>query len=465
VTTADIYVVGCERATIEDTNSLSGVSRMNEKKYDIFISYRHDDMALVKLIYDELKGLGYSIFCDWQLRSGKFPEALADAIKNSIDFLLIVTVNTFAPERITKEDDWVRKEIRLALENQIHIVPVFWRNKFPEDLPDDIYDSCYYNGFDIHDINNLKPDIQEIHLSFLESTPRQANTLLSGSGYAPIQKGEFERLMIQSENSKETDDEALKYALSDFAAGQSLNVLDVGCAYGFVGQSRFADMKYKHVVGIDKNEECIICAKNNFADSKFSYHIIDVCSEDFSDKLADTMKELGIERFDLIFFAFVIHHLAVDSIPAVLRSIRKCMSTNGVILIRSSDDGSKLACNDDGLLEKIIELSKKSRSGADRFSGRKLYGYLLNAGFDQIKIMSFMRSTLDFDVDHRQNLFDESFAYRARTFERYLAKYPDDKEYHKNYNEMKMLLKAFENKFFEKNFWYCEYDYVGIAKK
>ena len=30
---------------------------------------------------------------------------------------------------------------------------------------------------------------------------------------------------------------------------------------------------------------------------------------------------------------------------------------------------------------------------------------------------------------------------------------------------MKELLEEFENHFFEVDFWYCEYDYVGIAKK
>jgi 2-polyprenyl-3-methyl-5-hydroxy-6-metoxy-1,4-benzoquinol methylase len=307
--------------------------------------------------------------------------------------------------------------------------------------------------------------LQKIHKQFLKSVPEQSNVFTRGSGYTPIAKGELQRLKIQSENSKDSDNNALKYALAEFDASQNLNVLDVGCAYGFVGQSRFADERYEHIVGFDKNEECIIYAQSNFANDRFSYYHLDMCGEDFSERLEKIKAEKDIASFDLIFIAFVIHHLASDSVSGILRILRKHMSRNGIIIIKSSDDGSKLACNDEGLLEAIITLLKKSKRVSDRFSGRKLYGYLSNAGFDQIKILSFMRSTLDFDFDYRHDLFDESFAYRISYFERDLAEYPDDRECQKNYHEMKKLLKEFENKFFEKNFWYCEYDYVGIAKK
>ena len=285
-----------------------------------------------------------------------------------------------------------------------------------------------------------------------------------GSLYTPFSERELQRLKIQSENSKSSDEDAFKIALSDFKKEQPLNVLDVGCAYGFVGHSRFNSDRFLNIVGIDKNTECINYAKEKFGNDRFSYYTVDLAG-DFSKDLNEIKLEKNIDSFDVVFIALVLHHLGDGIVPEVLRNLRKYMSNNGVIILRSLDDGSKLAYNDDGLLDKIIKLNLKSKGVSDRFNGRKLFGYLHNAGFRDIKIKSYMKDTAYFDSDQIQFLFEESFSYRINTFERNFKNDPNNKEIENNLYEMRNLLKKFESKFHEKDFWYCEYDYVGIAKK
>ena len=287
---------------------------------------------------------------------------------------------------------------------------------------------------------------------------------LRGSIYSPVNKKELQRLEIQSEHSKNTDEESIKIALSDFKKEQPLNVLDVGCAYGFVGHNRFDSDRFINVVGIDKNAECINYAKDKFENDKFSYYQIDL-TNNFSKDLNEIKHKKNIDGFDIVFIALVLHHLDDDTVYKILRIIREHMSSNGVIILRSSDDGSKLAYNDDGLLKKIINLTLKGKGVSDRFNGHKLYGYLFNADFKDIKIKSYMRDTTCFAFDQRRLLFKDSFSYRINYFQQNLESDPNNKEVENNFYEMQELLEKFENKFHKKDFWYCEYDYVGIAKK
>jgi len=429
----------------------------------IFISYKRKDVTFVKGVYDELLKLGYSIFWDRQLRGGQFPLALENEIKSSTDFVLIVTENTFMPSE-NADENWVVREIRIALENNINIVPVFYKTAFPNDLPEDIAAVGSYNGTMVYDFIRLGESIYDIHQNFLKSRPGQSESIESRNNYKSASESELQRLKIQAKGAYEVDNDAISFALADFPADKPLNVLDAGCAYGFVGQLHFNDDRFANVVGIDKEAGCIDYANEEFGNSKFSYHEIDLVNE-LSEGLEAIKHEKGIAGFDLVFVALVMHHLKDEDVPKMLRTIRKHMSENGVIIIRTIDDGSHIADGDDGIVDRIIYLSGSVKGGSDRYNGRKIYRFLLNAGLRDIKMKSYMKDTTSFDADSRQLLFDERFSYRIHNFKRNLDERPDDKEHQNNYHEMKELLKKLEDKIHEKSFWYCEYDYVGIAKK
>jgi len=282
-------------------------------------------------------------------------------------------------------------------------------------------------------------------------------------GYTPTHECEYFRLAIQSEISKSADAVALKTALSDLQKKKNLNVLDVGCAYGHVGQSRFKSKNYTNVVGIDKDADCIKHANEKFKNRKFSYYQVDL-NLNFHSEIEKIKKEKNISKFDIVFIALVLQHLGDTVALKALSGIRNHMSNKGIIIVRSPDDGSKLAYNDDGLLEKIIKHTLKVEDESDRFNGRKIYSYLLNAGFNDIKIKSFMRDISTLNMNQRRLFFESSYSYRIQRFERQIKNNPMNEDFKKDYQEMKKLLDLFKNKFQENDFWYCEYDYIGIAK-
>lgn len=112
---------------------------------DIFISYRREGGATTaRLICKALEDKNFRCFFDSEsLSFGSFADSIKDNLRNSRNFILILTPG--ALDRCNSTDDWVRQEIALALElykaKQIkRIIPIFTNGVtgFPTGLPADI---------------------------------------------------------------------------------------------------------------------------------------------------------------------------------------------------------------------------------------------------------------------------------------------------------------------------------------
>jgi len=91
----------------------------------IFISYRRKTGSyLAELISQSLRSRGYKVFVDiHELKSGPFDQELKKQIKNSNDFLLLITEELFL-SRINNQEDWVLQEIIEAYNTEKNIIPI-----------------------------------------------------------------------------------------------------------------------------------------------------------------------------------------------------------------------------------------------------------------------------------------------------------------------------------------------------
>lgn len=86
------------------------------KIYDVFISYRRrDGMVLAYSVYQELLAKGLRPFLDKEkMEDGRyFNQQIVKNLKQSPNYILIATPDVF---QFRGEDDWVKKEIQLALQ-------------------------------------------------------------------------------------------------------------------------------------------------------------------------------------------------------------------------------------------------------------------------------------------------------------------------------------------------------------
>lgn len=433
---------------------------------DVFISYRRKDGAYPTMfLYHDLIEAGYSVFYDVaNIRNGNFPKLIENNIISCTDFLLVVTKSTFS-DKIFDKDDWVHKEIKLAIKLNKNIVPIFVGDAIiPDNLPKDILKVREYNGVlqidpqMIHNIN--KKMFKEYLMSTSRSLDISGKARLRCSIYDATYGDEFKRLKIQAQNSFSSDMDVLKRYIK---VDQRYNVLDVGCAYGFVGESRFSGKSFSNIVGIDKNEKCISRAKEMNTDSRFNYYVTDIESDEFDEKIQAIMCENQIEKFDVIYIALVLHHLKEPL--NFLKKVRKLLSKDGIVIVRGSDDGSKLAYNDNGLMKNIIELTLSVPDVSDRYNGRKIFSQLKKSGFADVDVFSYMRDISSLDFEERENLFNESFSYRINYVKREYEADPHSTQKRNNFLDMEELLAKFQERFYDSTFWYCEYDYIAVAKK
>ena len=179
-------------------------------------------------------------------------------------------------------------------------------------------------------------------------------------------------------------------------------------------------------------------------------------------KVFELMDELGIEQFDLMFGALLLLHLKKP--VTVLKKLRHFLADDGYMVIRGSDDGSVLAYNDDGLVDKIIEKCHVTVGFSDRHNGRKLYGQLESAGFKDIQVRTFIKDISGKDVDERDEIFFERFAYRINNFRKNHEADPHNQAKNEDYIFMKYALQELEEVFTKHDFWYCEQDFLAYGR-
>ena len=426
----------------------------------IFISYRRKDgFYPAYLLYKELIGQNFTVFFDLKsLRTGVFPDIIRQNIEDCTDFILIVSDSTFS-QRIFQADDWVHRELALALRLNKNVVPVFVNGTIPDDLPEDIAHIKNRQGLQQIDPNLISENYKKLIDERLVSKPQKMILpwkMRRCSAYDVNYGDEQERLAIQSNNAYLSD----MNVLAGYGGGI---VLDVGAAFGTVTVSRFSDEKYPKVYGFDRSVKCVEYANLHSSD-KFEFFVADLEADDFRSNMQSFMRERGIKGFDIIFSSLVLHHLKDPELA--LRNLRRLLVKGGIIIVRGSDDGTKAAYPDPrGMLKTIVDKTLACPNTSDRLNGRKIYSWLIESGFSDVEMFSFMRDTSRMDMDDREDLFRESFSYRLNYFRKEWESHPEDPDKFQEFDEMETLLAMFENEFMKESFWYAEYDYIGVGKR
>ena len=426
----------------------------------IFISYRRKDgFYPAYLLYKELIGQNFTVFFDLKsLRTGVFPDIIRQNIEDCTDFILIVSDSTFS-QRIFQADDWVHRELALALRLNKNVVPVFVNGTIPDDLPEDIARIKNRQGLQQIDPNLISENYKKLIDERLVSKPQKMILpwkMRRCSAYDVNYGDEQERLSIQSNNAYLSD----MNVLAGYGGGI---VLDVGAAFGTVTVSRFSDEKYSKVYGFDRSVKCVEYANLHSSD-KFEFFVADLEADDFRSNMQSFMRERGIKGFDIIFSSLVLHHLKDPELA--LRNLRRLLVKGGIIIVRGSDDGTKAAYPDPrGMLKTIVDKTLACPNTSDRLNGRKIYSWLIESGFSDVEMFSFMRDTSRMDMDDREDLFRESFSYRLNYFRKEWESHPEDPDKFQEFDEMETLLAMFENEFMKESFWYAEYDYIGVGKR
>ncbi len=281
------------------------------------------------------------------------------------------------------------------------------------------------------------------------------------SSYHSDKASERRRLKIQSQFSEESDHDSFIYALRHMGKKEHLYGLDLGCADGYVTESRFLpEYGFDIVLGVDKNQKLMDAVRDH---GVFRYRRLDIESSQFEDEMEEIMDELGIDGFDLVFSALTVHHLKQPE--RSLRKIRRFLRKGGAIILRGVDDGALISYGDDGLIEKVIEESIETKNMSDRFHARKFFSLLRGVGFSDIKMHYVENDTIGISADERDVLFRYYFKFRSDYTMRQLDSDPENPEYQRKHNQLVEDLESLEDIFLKPEFYFMVMTITAIGFK
>lgn len=454
---------------------------------EVFISFKNSDFSgnptrdsvIAKELYEELAARKVAVFYSnstlLSLGQSVYKKSIDEALETTKVLVVVSTdVNFLMSEWVKYEWESFHQDILSGMKKQAQIVPYF--GAFPrEQIPRSLRDFQTFH-VDTHSVSAVADFVQNI-LSNIHGAEAKASefsaaekmsvkskvatTKVRQSLYTSDSDREYERLKVQCKNTHACDMAVLEKVKAELP-DRPLWILDLGCAYNYVGNMRFGRMSNVRVLGIDISDKCLAYAKEHSDPDKFTFRKLDL--EDFmmEENLQQIMDELGIEKFDIMFGALLTLHLKKP--VTVLKRLRKFIAADGYMILRGSDDGSVLSLNDQGLVQKILDKCSALVGFSDRQNGRKLYHQLESAGYKDIQVQTFIKDLSGKDIDDRDEIFFERFSYRVNNFRKIMEADPMNEVKRNEYLFMKYALEELEEMFTNHDFWYCEHDFLAWAK-
>ncbi len=450
---------------------------------DVFISFKNsdanglqtNDSMLAKALYDCLTLRNIHTFFSnsslLPLGQSVYKRAIDDALESTKVLVVIASCSEYLnSEWVKYEWESFHQDILSGIKKNCQIIP-FLGNIAREQTPRSLRDFQTFH-IDSASVEAVADFVEKaLEKSSTSDTSYQVgfdNSSISTSGkkirkslYESDADREFERLRVQSANTHDCDMNVINKVISSIER-KPLWILDLGCAYNFVGNMRFGNLEGVRVLGIDISDKCLEYAARTSDANKFVFRKLDLEGEDFEYAMSEIMLDLGIEKFDIMFGALLLLHLKKP--VTVLKKLRRFLAKDGYIILRGSDDGSVLAMNDDGLIQRIVDKCNTTVGFSDRQNGRKLYNQLVSAGYRDVKMETSLKSLSSKNIDERDDIFFERFSYRINNFRKILNADPSNQVKKNDYLFMKYALEELEEMFNNQDFWYCEHDFIAYAK-
>jgi len=407
----------------------------------IFVSYSSDNITEVEHIVKEIEK-NRKCKC-WYARrditAGPYSKRITEAIGSCDLFLLILS------DEVLKRSDQVLNELEIRSKSSVDVVTFTLSDIRPNyNLPDEFH---YYIGryqfFDGSDfgagINNLKTkifDLLEISAQEPIDTIPERETGRRASEVA------YSSRALEAEAIKRLRDQnrLLDGFLGDIYSRSIINynmanILDVGSNDGSAFYSRVGNhYNINIIIGLEYNQELVERA-NSANRPNAKYYCVDIEAEDFEDRLIQIRKEngLGDFGFDIINLSMILLHL--KNPLRVIRTLKKFLKPNGIVVVLDIDDKLNLAFPDsNGLFQQCFDIVRDTRisGGKTRYCGREVFHYFRKAGFSTIRIVKQGLCSAGLKDDLKEALFRTYFAFTKKDYEQRADRFLDKEFYDKN---------------------------------
>ena len=254
----------------------------------------------------------------------------------------------------------------------------------------------------IRDISKIAFKLRQFGINGEESFSQKNKQTASNYVYE-IDKN---RLRVQADLLYDLDVKSIEKAISYIRRSnpmKTIKILDLGCADGYVTYTRFSKLDNVQVEGIDISKNAIEEANRDYASEKLKFSVANI--EDV---------RYHPEGYDLIYCALVLHHL--ENPEGVMHRLWSFLNPNGCLIVRGSDDGTKLNYPQNDDLDFLLQSTNQINGSSDRQYGRKIYTHMTSLEPEPTNIeMDFkVDTTVNMGVDERSNYYFSCYSFRAK---------------------------------------------------
>ena len=394
--------------------------------FDCFFSYQHDDLDLVQSIVYQLEQWGLHCWYAPRNVKGRYAKAIADGISHSKVFILILNSRSAVSEAVLNEVEIAQN---VSKSGAYAVIQPVCTEAFDFDAPEYQEVMYYIRRRHFIDADGIT-DATVIAQNIINSQP----TLLKGlqqrteSAYV-VQPKEDVRLALQNELLNLFDNDVYASVLGQY---ENLSVLDIGCGTGDMLISKLQRYAISTYVGVDRSARQIAAATAKYKDPRFRFYELDAESETFEVQMTRLMQQNGVGQFDVINISMVLLHM---NDPIKMLSIAyKCLSEDGVLIIRDIDDGLNYAFPDDTRdFERIVKMCDHDQQSGNRRNGRQIYYQLRKAGFTEITLERQGFSSIGMNDAQKETMFQLYFPFTLENAKIMSEKFPKNPEYREDY--------------------------------
>lgn len=218
---------------------------------------------------------------------------------------------------------------------------------------------------------------------------------------------EYREITRISQQNKILNRIASGYLDDLFSFYENPTVLDIGCADGTNILERLKGRQYHSLIGIDRNEKKIETAQKRIKAKNTTFLCCDICTNNLDRTLSDYLSHIGKDGFDIIHISSVLLH--IDHPDFFLKRIRTYLSEQGRLFIQDEDDGLNSVYPYEESFDDCFYVWEHSIEAGDRFMGGKIPFFLENGGYSDIKVLSTSATSVDFNGEMKDCLWDMYF--------------------------------------------------------
>lgn len=263
-------------------------------------------------------------------------------------------------------------------------------------------------------------------------------------GYSTYQPSEEEeRLKMQADfvldHDKRNIENAIQY-LQKKEVETPYRVLDAGCGYGKLTKELFGNDEMFEVVAIDKSNEAVNVAKEEYSDENITHQVADL----------NEIHNCDYGEFDIVFSSFVFHCLKNQE--SILANLWDMINQDaGAFIVKSVDDGTHTHYPPDKDLEYLIDRGGTIKGSVDRTHGRRIYTQLkrLNPGPERVDVDFKQYTTAGLNTKQRKEFFDVLHSWRVNPARRVAMKPDASDADEKLYKKMKEKINIVRQRFID----------------